>query len=158
LVLDGYSQDVTNGIIQGYADPAFHCAVHIVARQDGQLFPVVVVPGDHRSPVRARRAGPHGNIVENNAIYVRKPGPRSEVPTSGLEWDALLNRCLFNRRDELLDQMRGLITGVVPAATSPAEPAPLNRWIEQCLARWEALIPSLLEPDSLRGIPKATMI
>ncbi|MFG1283173.1 AlbA family DNA-binding domain-containing protein [Xanthobacter autotrophicus] len=141
--LDGYSQDVINGIIQNYADPAFHCAVHIVARQDEQLFPVVVVPGDHRSPIRARRAGPHGNIVENNAIYVRKPGPRSETPTSGQEWDALLRRSLANRRDEMLDQIRDLISGAVPAAAQPAGPARFDQWTEQCLARWEALIADL---------------
>ncbi|HWK32254.1 MAG TPA: hypothetical protein VNR51_01060 [Hyphomicrobium sp.] len=143
--LDGYSQDVINGIVQNYADPAFHCAVHIVARPDGQLFPVVAVPGNHRSPVRAKRAGPHGNIVQDNAIYVRKPGPRSEAPTSGQDWDALLARCLANRRDEMLDQIRDLISGAVPAVVQPAGPARLDQWIQQCLARWEALAAEL--PD-----------
>jgi hypothetical protein len=141
--LDGYNQDIINGIVQSYADPAFHCQVHIVARQDGQLFPVVVVPGDHRSPIRAKRAGPHGNIVESNAIYMRKPGPRSETPTSGQEWDALLTRCLDNRRDELLDQIRDLITGAVPIAAQPAGPAKFDQWIEQCLGRWNALVSGL---------------
>jgi transcriptional regulator with XRE-family HTH domain len=101
------------------------------------------VPGDHRSPIRARRAGPHGNIIENNAIYVRKPGPRSEVPTSGQEWDALLTRCLSNRRDEMLDQIRDLVTGAVPTVAQPAEPAKFDRWIEQCLGRWDALTADL---------------
>lgn len=141
--LDGYSQDVINGIVQSYADPAFHCAVHVVARRDGQFFPVVTIPGDHRSPIRAKRAGPHGNIVENNAIYVRKSGPRSETPTSGQDWDALLARCLAHRRDEMLDQIRDLISGAVPVVARPAGPARFDRWIEQCLARWEALIADL---------------
>lgn len=141
--LDGYSQDVINGIVQSYADPAFHCAVHVVARRDGQLFPVVTIPGDHRSPIRAKRAGPHGNIVENNAIYLRKSGPRSETPTSGQDWDALLARCLAHRRDEMLDQIRDLISGAVPVMAQPAGPARFDRWIEQCLARWEALIADL---------------
>lgn len=141
--LDSYSQDVINGIIQNYADPAFHCAVHVVTRQDGPYFPVVVVPGDHRSPIRARRAGPHGNIVENNAIYVRKPGPRSEAPTTSQEWELLLTRCLANRRDELLDQIRDLISGAVPAVANPDGSAKLDQWIDQCLARWEALTAAL---------------
>lgn len=28
--LDGYSQDIVNGIVQNYSDPPFHCAVHLV--------------------------------------------------------------------------------------------------------------------------------
>ncbi len=143
VTLDSYGQDLINGIVQYYADPAFHCAVHVVARQDGRLFPIVVVPGNHRSPIRAKRAGPHGNIIADNAIYVRKSGPRSEVPTSGQDWDGLLARCLANRRDEMFDQIRDLISGAVPMAAQPAEPAKLDQWIEKCLARWQALIASL---------------
>lgn len=78
--LDGYSQDLINGIVQNYCDPPFHCAVHIVANPVGAVFPIVVIPGGHRVPIRARRAGPNENTVQNNAIYVRKPGPRSGCP------------------------------------------------------------------------------
>jgi len=141
--LDGFGQDIVNGIIQNYADPAFHCSVYIVPRGDGALFPIITVPGDHRSPVRAKRAGPHGNIVENNSIYVRKAGPRSETPTSAMDWDALLNRCLTNRRDEMFDQIRGLITGAVPTTAEPPKPALLEQWIERSLRRWEALVGDL---------------
>ena len=74
--LDGYSQDLINGIVQNYCDPPFHCAVHITPNPAGALLPIVIVPGGHRVPIRARRAGPDGNIVKKDAIYVRKPGPR----------------------------------------------------------------------------------
>lgn len=141
--LNGYNQDIINGIIQSYADPPFHCAVHIVAQQDGQHFPVVAVQGDHRSPIRAKRAGPNGNIVQNNAIYIRKAGPRSETPTSGQDWDAVLARCLVNRRNEMFDQIRDLISGAVPTAPPPSVSTRLGQWIEQCLARWEVLITDL---------------
>lgn len=85
--LDGYSQDLINGVVQNYCDPPFHCAVHIVANPAGATFPIVIVPGGHRVPVRARRAGPNGNTIQNNAIYIRKPGPRSEMPQSAQDWD-----------------------------------------------------------------------
>ena len=140
---DAYGQDLINGIVQNYAEPAFHCAVHIVPDRAGALFPVVVVPGGHRVPIRARRAGPHGNTVELNAIYVRKPGPRSEVPLSAQEWDGLLARCLANRRDEMFDQIRGLIAGAVPQMAVPPEPARLDRWIDASTARWNALVAAL---------------
>ena len=126
--LDGYSQDVINGIVQSYCDPPFHCAVHVVPDPAGALFPVVVVPGGHRVPVRARRAGPHGNVVQTHAIYMRKPGPRSETPQTAQEWDDLLARCLRNRRDEMFNQIRDLISGVVPQPDEPVVPERLEEW------------------------------
>lgn len=144
-VLDGYSQDLINGIVQNYCDPPFHCAVHIVLNPGGAVFPIVIVPGGHRVPVRARRAGPNGNTVLNNAIYVRKPGPRSETPQSAQDWDDLLARCLRNRRDEMLDHIRDLISGAVPQAQQPPEPARFDEWIGAGRRRWTSLIDALPE-------------
>ena len=152
--LDGYSQDLINGIVQNYCDPPFHCSVHIVPSPAGALFPMIIVPGGHRVPVRARRAGPNGNIVTNNAIYVRKPGPRSETPQSAQDWDDLLGRCLRNRRDEMFDQIRDLITGAVPQVEQPAEPARLDEWIRASSERWEGLtqpLPANVGPRLTHG-------
>lgn len=143
--LDAYSQDQINGIIQNYCDPSFHCAVHVVANPAGAIFPVVVVPGGHRVPVRARRAGPNGNTIQNNAIYIRKPGPRSETPQNAQDWDDLLARCLRNRRDEMFDQIRDLITGAVPQLEQPPGPARLDEWITSARARWSGLANALPE-------------
>lgn len=142
---DGYSQDLINGIVQNYCDPPFHCAVHIVPNPTGAVFPIVIVPGGHRVPVRARRAGPNGNTVQNNAIYIRKPGPRSETPQSAQDWDSLLARCLRNRRDEMFDQIRDLIAGAVPQVEQQPEPTRLDEWIRSSRARWKELIESLPE-------------
>lgn len=142
---DDYSQDLVNGIVQNYCDPPFHCAVHFVANPAGAVFPIVIVPGGHRVPVRARRAGPNGNTVQNNAIYIRKPGPRSETPQSAQDWDDLLARCLRNRRDEMFDQIRDLITGAVPQVEQPPEPVRLDEWIRSGHARWRSLIEVLPE-------------
>ena len=143
--LDSYNQDLINGIVQNYCDPPFHCAVCLVPNPDELLYPVVVVPGRHRVPVRARRAGPHGNIVQNNAIYIRKPGPRSETPQSAQDWDDLLAKCLRNRRDEMFDQIRDLITGAVPQIEQPREPARLDDWIRAGFERWHTLTKDLPE-------------
>jgi len=145
--LDGYSQDLINGIVQNYCDPPFHCAVQFVANPAGAVFPIVTVPGGHRIPVRARRAGPNGNTVQNNAIYIRKPGPRSESPQSAQDWDDLLARCLRNRRDEMFDHIRDLISGAVPQVEQPPEPVRLDDWIKSGHARWRDLVAAL--PDGV---------
>ncbi len=103
----------------------------------------MTVPGGHRVPVRAKRASPDNKTVQNHATYMRKPGPRSEVPQSAQEWDALLGRCLQNRRDELFDQIRDLISGAVPQAPPAPEPDRLAEWIQRSRARWVTLSDAL---------------
>lgn len=149
-VLDGYNQDLINGIVHNYCDPSFHCAVHIVSNPAGSVFPIVVVPGGHRIPIRARRAGPNGNTVRNNAIYIRRPGPRSEEPQNAQDWDTLLARCLRNRRDEMFDQIRDLITGAVQQVEEPPKPDQLDEWVERSLARWQNIIDPLPEGSGAR--------
>lgn len=137
--LDRYDQDLLNGIVHSYCDPGFHCAVHFVPSPTGAVHPVVAVPGGHRVPVRAKRAGPGGSTVLNHGIYVRKPGPRSEIPTGSQEWDVLLARCLQNRRDEMYDQIRDLLTGAVPQVKQPPAPDRLKEWVASSRMRWEQL-------------------
>jgi hypothetical protein len=143
--LDSYSPDLLNGIIHSYADPAFHCAVHLREGRDGTMYPVVVIPGGHRIPVRSKRGGPNGQTVKDNSIYIRRPGPRSEVPQTAQDWDALLARCLAHRREEMFDQIRALITGAVPPVPSSSPPDRLVQWITESKERWCQLTARLPE-------------
>lgn len=108
---DAYSQDAINGIVRRYADPAFHCEVHGVPANSADECTVVVVPGGHDVPVRAKRGGPNGNHVAESAYYVRLPGPESAVPKCGKDWDLLIRRCLRNAKGELLEDFRRVLRG-----------------------------------------------
>lgn len=147
--LSKYSQDAINGIVQSYAHPPFHCQVYHVRHPDtGLTYPVVRVPGGHRTPIRSQRDGPEQKHVRMNTYYIRRPGPKSEAPQTAQEWDDLIARCIRAAREELLDSIRHILTGYggqEPSGTpSPANPETmtdnqLTSWIEQCLERFEAL-------------------
>lgn len=144
--MTAYSQDVVNGIVEHYCEPSFHCEVGVEASPAGSEFPVVKVPGGHRVPVRAKRSGPGESVFHENDIYVRKPGPRSEVPRSAQDWDELLSRCLENRRDELASLMRRVLAGLEARPQPPDPDERLDRWAHECFRRWSKVVENL-PPD-----------
>jgi hypothetical protein len=101
---------------------------------------VVVPPG--RVPIRAKRDGPELKQVRIDSYYVRLPGPKSETPRSGADWDRLLRRCTLNDRDALLDDIRRLLGGGPPAVAPPAPSTidEVDAWAEASLERWEQLV------------------
>lgn len=114
---EGYSVsvDTVNSIVEKFADPAFHCGVKEVK---GHTF--IIVPGGHNVPVRSKRDGPAGEIKQY-AYYVRRAGPNSQEPQSGLEWDKLIRRCIDNREAEL----ESIVTRVLNALKlEPDQPTP----------------------------------
>ncbi|MCC6444128.1 MAG: pentapeptide repeat-containing protein [Armatimonadetes bacterium] len=140
----GYTQDLMNGIAERYAEPVFPCERHLVRHpQQGDLFPVIVVP-EGKVPIRAKRDGPDKRHVRNGTYYIRRPGPKSEAPQSGQEWDQLIGRCVRLHREELLEQIRAIMLGGMETVRtpSPEENAmhQLQDWVQQPLSRWEALV------------------
>jgi len=137
--LSGYSVDDCNAVLD-YAEPRFHCDVYFPARSGSDLkYPVVVVPGNHRVPIRARKRGPAGKHVKENEYYIRRPGPSSEPPRDGQEWDALMRRCLRVGREDLLEDFRRIMSGPSEAGES-AETVPghLDEWDTESEARWKS--------------------
>lgn len=112
LDLRNYTQDIVNGIVQKYADPPFHCEVrHVPHPVNALLFPVVVIPGPHRIPIRAKRGGPDNQRqIQQNVYYIRRPGPCSESPQSGLEWNDLMMRCLNRAGDSFVNRVREIVS------------------------------------------------
>ncbi len=71
--LAAYSQDAVNDIVDRFADPVFHCTEHLVTRvADGLQYPVILVPGGHKVPIRSKRGDPN-NEISSNRYYVRRP-------------------------------------------------------------------------------------
>lgn len=148
--LDSYSQDCINDIVQRYAEPPFHCTVHHVAHpQNGKLFPIVIVPGHHRVPIRAKRHGPNEEHIHQNAYYIRRPGPKSESPQSGREWDELISRCVMAARDDLLERIREILQGGHPAAQNKEEDEnrALHEWIDRSIDRFDSLVAENLQDE-----------
>lgn len=137
--LAGYSVDHVNAVINRYIEPPFHCDVKFGNRPADNLeYPIVVVPGGHQFPIRAARSGPNNEGIRENVYYIRRPGPQSEGPQSGQEWDQLIRRCITNARDDLLDRFRVLMAGGAPAVVAPeAVTDRVWRWYEASKARWE---------------------
>jgi hypothetical protein len=149
--LNSYSQDLINGVVERYADPPFHCDVyHVAYPQSGSVFPIIVVPGNHKVPIRAKRDGPNHRHVRSNTYYIRRPGPKSEGPQSAEEWDALINRCIRNSREGLLDDIREILFGAGGPLGIPKpeeEKHRFNDWIKKSTSRWQSLVDEKLADE-----------
>lgn len=135
--LASFNTDAVNAIIALYAEPVFHCDVAITAAPDGSLYPIIVVPGGHRVPIRSKRDGPNGQTIKQYCYYVRRPGPQSDTPKTGQEWDDLIRRCIATARDDLLDQIRTIIAGGPASEPTPSDEERLLSWVKGSLERWE---------------------
>jgi hypothetical protein len=150
--LDDYNTDAVNGIVARFAEPEFHCATHfIIDGATGNRHPIVRVPGGQTVPIRAKRDSPSGETMQAS-YYIRRPGPKSEAPQSGHEWDQLMARCIQNNREALLDGIRALIHAELPRQAVPDESARLADWTKESLGRWDDVVQSL-PPDSPARLP-----
>jgi hypothetical protein len=174
--LTSFSQDAVNGIVARYAEPAFHCQVHQVEHPETtDLFPVVVVPGGHRVPIRAKADSPERSHIRINTYYIRRPGPSSDAPRTAREWDELIGRCVRATRDGLIDAFREIVEVVQAPASrdtlealllgqrerepdGPARSRPetasasrLNDWISESRARFEERVARRAEQVAAGG-------
>ena len=144
--LEAWSQDAVQSIVARYLDPLVQCRVmHRTRPGSSNRYPIIVVPGGHRVPIRARAGSPDGKRLIAQRIYIRRAGPNSEEPRTAEEWDRLLERCLQNRQAELLDAMRSIMAGILPGAGTPT-PSRLDQlctFENQAVARWSKLTAAL---------------
>lgn len=144
-----YGTDRINEIIKKYAEPSFH--VHVTFQrhpESGEGFPLIQVAGASRVPVRSRRDR-HSGTLKQNVYYIRRPGPASEPPLDGAEWDALIRRCVINQRSEIIDLLRSFTPGIAPGnlKTLTDERAALNQFVTDSYDRWTAINSALAPND-----------
>lgn len=134
------TQDTVNAAIRRFATPEFHCQVYPVPHPEtGVVHPVIVVPGGMTEPVMSKRDCP--DVIAQNRVYIRKPGPRSEEPQTGEEWRALLRRCVQNGREHMLDSIRAIVSGrVEPVALVPNAAVELHNFAAEGRRRWLELV------------------
>lgn len=147
--LTAWSQDAIQAIIARYIDPAIQCRVwHREHPATDNAYPVIAVPGGHRTPVRAKAGSPDGKRLVANRIYIRRAGPNSEEPRTTDEWDRFFERIVQNRQAELLDAMRSIMAGVLPRAERPPESTLVDRlcaFTSEAITRWQTLAGTTLD-------------
>ena len=144
--LDAWAQDAIQSIVAKYVDPAIQCrVVHRAVPDSSDSYPIIMVPGGHRVPIRAKAGSPDGSKVVPHRVYIRRPGPSSEEPKTAEEWDRLIERCVQGRQSELLDAMRSIMAGVIPSATptKPTRADDLQAFAQAAAERWEGRISAL---------------
>lgn len=141
--LEAYHPDAISRIVATYAEPAFQVVVTHIVREGGGAFPVVQVPGGHRTPVMTKKGSPDQKTLVAGRVYIRRPTPESAEPGTAVEWRELFDRCVRAARDDLLDAMRGILDGRVDISidATPSSLDRLNAWTDAGLTRWRALAP-----------------
>lgn len=144
--LDVYNTDAINAIVKKCAEPGFHVDVTLQRHPErGVEFPLIRVPGTSRVPVRSCSATA-GKTLHQNVYYIRRPGPESDSPKTGGEWDQLLRRCMLAQRDEIISVLKAFLpTGGLTPVSSKSEDDKLREFSKDAKARWVALNSSL--PD-----------
>ena len=149
--LNGFSTDAINALVGRYAEPAFHCTTHLVQHPSSESelkFPIIRVPGS-TAPTRSKRDGPGGQKIRQNSYYIRRPGPKSEQPQDGREWDHLVSRCVRENREDLLDAMRAMLSSE-PMSKEPTNQEQLDVWTSLSLDRWQEITGDRPEDDPAR--------
>ena len=139
--LSSFGTDEINAIIKKYAEPPFHAHVTFQRHPESRdEFPVIRSPGSSKVPVRSCSETP-GGTLKNKVYYIRKPGPSSEAPLEGREWDALIRRCVLNQRSEIIDILRSFIPTVASGNLQAIvdEREALNQFSRESFMRWTSI-------------------
>ncbi len=110
-----YTTDAVSSAINKYADPNIDFELKFANHPDtNEEHAFVEILGGMKQPVFAKKT--YNDVIKKQVCYVRKPGPKSEAPTSA-EWRDLLNRCVLANRESMLDGIRRIMGGTDSVST-----------------------------------------
>lgn len=148
--LEKYSQDNICNIVEKYLMPSFQCEVENVKPINGQyVHPVIIVPGDHRTPIWARKGSSDNKRLRNDKVYVRRPGGHSEPARTQDDWEKLIERLVRARQSEVLHAVRGVLEGPKTKNDIPLK-TKLDGWDKESYGAWSAIVDNLPVSDSRR--------
>ena len=148
-VLEIFTQDTIAEIIQRYVSPPCQCQVEMVSKNGSDIVhPVIVVPGDHRTPLFAAR-GSEDESLQQGRVYVRRPGGYSEPARNQDDWEKLIERLVKARQSEMLGAIREILN---PSSllVNKNEDVDLKSWDEESYQAWKNIVDGFSEDDPRR--------
>ena len=103
--------------------------------ETGEQHPMVSVSGFERTPFVCRStkdASDTGQtILEQGAVYLRRPGAETSKVGKPEDWDDLISRAVQQRRDEFLAEFRALFERMgAPGQVAEPDAEQLRGWME----------------------------
>jgi len=146
--LEAFNQDAVSSVVQRYITPPCQCRVEMISQagSDAQ-HPVIIVPGDHRTPLFAARGGPNGEL-DSGKVYVRRPGGNSEHARNQDDWEKLIERLVKARQSDMLSAIREVLDPSSHVLTE--EESTLEDWHEQNMGLWREIVEDFDENDPRR--------
>ncbi|MEX0921426.1 MAG: ATP-binding protein [Rhodovibrionaceae bacterium] len=152
--LEAFTQDTVSDIVRRYVEPPCQCGLEFYTRDGSEIrHPVIIVPGEHRTPVWAKRSSPgqggagDERTLEITRVYVRRPGGASEPARTQDDWEKLLDRLVKARQSDQLDAIREILN---PSDRIVPQTPALDEWDAESLALWKQRIEPLQEEDARR--------
>ncbi len=145
---EAFTQDNISSIVHRYINPPCQCRVELVSRTDSDMeHPVIIVPGNHRTPLFAASGGPNGEL-DSGKVYIRRPGGNSEQARNQDDWEKLLDRLVKARQSDMLSAIREVVD---PSSHILAvEESSLEDWHNESLELWNGIIEGFEDDDPRR--------
>lgn len=143
-----YSPDDVNAAIHMFADPRLHYGLRFAIHPTtGVEHAIISAPP---SPIPVMCTKHVEGVLGQHKCYVRKAGPKSEEANTAEEWRGLINRCVQEGRESMLNSIRSIFHGQVLSPDSAPKTVRLNLFAEEAFSRWSNLAATAPAGDDRR--------